>query len=447
MGSGRLMGFIDNVAPCSIDMPPARLADGGALDRKADGPVVLFTFKTMNEPRAGWITLFKVMSGELTEGMELVNDNTGATERFNQLFIVDGKERKPVKKLAAGDIGCTIKLKETATAHTLHSPGVSIKLRPIDFPEPRLWRTVRAADTKLEEKLHAALVEAQKEDPTIVLQYSRETSEQLIGTQGELHLNLLKWKLEQQHKVVPVFGSPRIPYRETIRRAAEASYRHKKQTGGAGQFAEVHLRIEPWYEGMPDPEGHSVRGRELIDLPTGGKLEFLNGIVGGVIDTKFMPSILKGVMEKMERGPLTGSPARDIRVLVFDGKMHPVDSNDISFKIAGLHAFREAFNNADPQLMEPVHEIEVRVPTDLMGDVITDLQNRRSIVLGMDAQGRHQVIKALTPLAELDRYSTTLRSLTQGRGSFISRFHAYQPVTPELQQRLVSSHREEAVEA
>jgi elongation factor G len=412
-----------------------------------DGPTVLFTFKTIIEPRAGHISLFKVMSGEVREGMELVNDNTGTTERINQLFIVDGKERNAVEKLVAGDIGGTIKLKDTATAHTLHTPGKAIKLKPIAFPEPRLRQVIKAADQKQEEKLHAALLEIQKEDPTIVLTYNRETAEQLIGAQGELHLSLLKWKLDHHYKVEPVFSRPRIPYRETIRRAAESSYRHKKQTGGSGQFGEVSLRIEPWTEGMADPAGVSVRGREEHDLPTGGKLVFYNCIVGGVIDNKFMPSILKGVMEKMERGPLTGSPARDIRVIVYDGKMHPVDSNDISFKIAGLQAFREAFTHADPQLMEPIQELEVRVPADLMGDVMTDLQGRRSMVMGVDSSGRYQVIKTLTPLAELDRYSTTLRSLTQGRGTYTERFHAYQAVPGELQQKLVSGHKEEEVPA
>jgi len=401
----------------------------------------------MIEPKSGHITLFKVMSGEVREGMDLINDNTSGAERVNQLFIVDGRERKAVEKLVAGDIGGTIKLKDTATAHTLHTPGKSIKLQPIAFPEPRLRQVIKAKDQKLEEKLHAALLEIQKEDPTIVLTYQRETAQQLVGGQGELHLNLLKWKLSHHYKVEVDYNAPRIPYRETIRKSADASYRHKKQTGGSGQFGEVHLRIDPWYEGIPDPAGVSVRGKEEHDLPTGGKLVFYNCIVGGVIDNKFMPSILKGVMEKMEKGPLTGSPARDIRVIVYDGKMHPVDSNDISFRIAGLQAFREAFNNADPQLMEPVQELEVRVPADLMGDVMTDLQGRRSIVMGVDGQGRYQIIKTHTPLAELDRYSTTLRSLTQGRGTYSEKFHAYQPVPTELQHKLVSSHKEEEVAA
>ncbi|MBL7952319.1 MAG: elongation factor G [Flavobacteriales bacterium] len=447
MGSGRLMGFIDNVAPAALEMPAEELVGGGKLECAATGPAVLFTFKTIIEPRAGHITLFKVMSGEVSEGTDLVNDNTGSTERMNQLFIVDGKERKPVQKLVAGDIGGTIKLKDTATAHTLHTPGKSIKLQSIAFPEPRLRQVIKATDQKLEEKLHAALLEIQKEDPTIVLTYSRETAQQLVGAQGELHLSILKWKLNHHYKVDPVFGSPRIPYRETIRKSADASYRHKKQTGGSGQFGEVHLKIEPWYDGMPEPTGHSVRGKDEHDLATGGKLVFYNCIVGGVIDNKFMPSILKGVMEKMEKGPLTGSPARDIRVIVYDGKMHPVDSNDISFKIAGLQAFREAFTNADPQLMEPIQELEVRVPADLMGDVMTDLQGRRSIVMGVDSSGRYQIIKAHTPLGELDRYSTTLRSLTQGRGTYTERFLAYQPVPNDLQHKLVKSHKEEEVVA
>lgn len=447
MGSGRLMGFIDNVAPSALEMPAEELVGGGDLRCDASGPAVLFTFKTVIEPKSGHITLFKVMSGEVREGMDLINDNTGGPERVNQLFIVDGHERKPLEKLVAGDIGGTIKLKDTATAHTLHTPGKSIKLQPIAFPEPRLRQVIKAKDQKMEEKLHAALLEIQKEDPTIVLTYQRETSQQIVGGQGELHLNLLKWKLSHHYKVDVEFNAPRIPYRETIRKGAEASYRHKKQTGGSGQFGEVHLRIEPWYEGMPEPTGVSVRGKEEHDLVTGGKLVFYNCIVGGVIDNKFMPSILKGIMEKMEKGPLTGSPARDIRVVVYDGKMHPVDSNDISFKIAGLQAFREAFNNADPQLMEPVQEVEVRVPADLMGDVMTDLQGRRSIVMGVDGQGRYQIIRTYTPLAELDRYSTTLRSLTQGRGTYSEKFHAYQPVPGELQHKLVSSHKEEEVAA
>lgn len=453
MGSGRLMGFIDNVAPSAVEMPPEPLISNGQdpsplwLECKADGPAVLFTFKTVMEPKTGQLSFFKVMSGTVKEGQDLVNDNTGGTERIGQLFIVEGKDRKHVDELAAGDIGCTLKLKDTATAHTLHAPGKAIKLQPIAFPEPRLRVTIKAQDQKLEEKLHAALLEIQKEDPTITLTYMRETGQQVVGGQGELHLNLLKWRLSHQYKIEVDFGSPRVSYRETIRKPASAMYRHKKQTGGAGQFGEVHLKIEPWYEGMPEPVGVSVRGKEEHELPTGGKLVFYNCIVGGVIDTKFLPSILKGCMEKMERGPLTGSPARDVRVMVYDGKMHAVDSNDISFKIAGMMAFKEAFVNAEPQLMEPVQEIVVRVPEDLMGDVMTDLQGRRSVVMGVEGQGRFQVITAHTPLAELDRYSTTLRSLTQGRGTYTEKFLAFQQVPSDVQHKLMAGHKEEELVA
>lgn len=440
MGSGRLMGFIDNVAPGAEQMPAAKTEDGGELPCRAGGPPVLFTFKTALEPHSGRVTFFKVMSGEVREGMELVNANSGTVERLNQLYIPEGKERKQVDRLAAGDIGAVLKLKGTVTGQTLCAKGNEVKLAPVELPAPRLYRTVRAADQKQEERLHASILEIQQEDPSVTLKYVRESGEQVIGTLGEMHLGAVEWKLTKQYKVEPVFGSPRTAYRETIRKPAAAMYRHKKQTGGSGQFGEVHLRIEPWYEGMPEPTGVSVRGKEVIDLPTGGKLVFCNCITGGVIDNRFMPSILKGVMEKMEQGPLTESPARDVRVLVHDGKMHPVDSNDISFRIAGLMAFKDAFTQADPQLMEPIQEVEVRVPEDMLGDVMTDLQNRRSIIMGISGTGQVQVIKAEVPVAELDRYSTRLKSLTQGRGKHTEHFLAYRPVPEELQHKLVQEH-------
>ncbi len=447
MGSGRLMGFIDNVAPSSVDLPAAAAEEGNPLPCNAGGPPVIFTFKTTPGTQAGRVTLFKVMSGELTEGQELVNASTGATERIARLFIPEGKEQKAVDRLVAGDIGGTLKLKNTGTGQTLHAKGTVVRLRSITFPPPRLHRTVRATDNKLEERLHASLVELQEEDPSIVLRYVRETGEQVVGTLGEVHLGVVQWKLERRYKVQPEFGSPRVLYRETIRKPAAAMYRHKKQTGGSGQFGEVHLRIEPWHAGMPAPTGVNVRSTEEVELSTGGKLVFLNCITGGTIDNRFMPSILKGVMEKMENGPLTGSPARDIRVIVHDGKMHPVDSNDISFRIAGLMAFKDAFVQADPQLMEPIQEVEVRVPEDLMGDVMTDLQTRRAVILGIEGAGRIQSIRAQVPAAELDSYSTRLRSLTQGRGTHAERFLEYRAVPPELQVKLVQSHKQEEVPA
>jgi elongation factor G len=447
MGSGRLMGFIDNVAPSAEQMPAARTTDGKELACEPGGPPVLFTFKTALEAHSGRITYFKVMSGEVREGMDLVNTNTGGTERLNQLFIPEGKERKPVDRLAAGDIGIVLKLKNTGTGQTLCAKGSEVLLAPVELPDPRLFRTVHATDQKQEERLHSAILEIQQEDPSVTLKYVRESGEQVIGTLGEMHLGAVEWKLSKLYKVEAQFGSPRTAYRETIRKPAAAMYRHKKQTGGSGQFGEVHLRIEPWYEGMPEPTGVSVRGKEVINLPTGGKLVFCNCITGGVIDNRFMPSILKGVMERMEHGPLTGSPARDVRVLVHDGKMHPVDSNDISFRIAGLMAFKEAFTQADPQLMEPIQEVEVRVPEDMTGDVMTDLQNRRSIIIGITGTGRVQVIKAEVPAAELDRYSTRLKSLTQGRGTHTEHFLAYRPVPEELQHKLVHEHGKQEVVA
>ncbi|HMN06301.1 MAG TPA: elongation factor G [Flavobacteriales bacterium] len=447
MGSGRLMGYIDNVAPCATDMPAMQLEEGGMLPCKADGPTVVYTFKTASEAHAGRVTMFKVMSGELAEGQELINADTGAVERLGPIFIMSGKERKAVPRLAAGDIGAALKLKGTGTGQTLHAKGAPMKLKGIQWPEPRLFRTVQAKDPKQDERLHAALLEIQQDDPSVVLRYSRESAEQLIGILGEVHLGTVEWKLNKLFKVEAAFGSPKVPYRETIRRPAAAMYRHKKQTGGSGQFGEVHLRIEPWYEGMPAPTGVNVRSTEEVDLPTGGKLVFCNGITGGVIDNRFMPSILKGVMEKMEKGPLTGSPARDVRVLVHDGKMHPVDSNDISFRIAGLMAFKDAFIQADPLLMEPIQEVVVHVPEDLMGEVMTDLQTRRAVILGIDGTGRIQTVKAQVPAAELDRYSTKLRSITQGRGTHTERFLEYRAVTPELQQRLIAAHKQEEVPA
>jgi len=275
--------------------------------------------------------------------------------------------------------------------------------------------------------------------------FSKEIKQLIISAQGELHLAVCKWFLENHYKLHVSFETPRISYRETIRKSASASYRHKKQSGGAGQFGEVHLKIEPYYEGMPEPTEFSVRGKEVIDLEWGGKLVFYNCIVGGVIDTRFIPSILKGVMEKMEEGPITGSYVRDVRVMVYDGKMHPVDSNDISFKIAGMMAFKEAFMKSEPQLLEPIYDLEIMVPDDVMGEVMGDLQTRRSLIMGMDNKENFQVIRAKTPLAELDRYSTTLRSLSQGRAGFTQHFAEFATVPFDLQSRLEKQAHEVAL--
>jgi len=442
MGSGRMMGFIDNVAPAPREAMPERTTDGKEIPCDPEGPAILFVFKSHLEPNLGKLSFFKVISGRVTTGAELINSQTGATEKFNQLFIMDGKTRTPVDQLVAGDIGATLKLKDTYTNQTLCAKGIQVTIQPITYPEPRI-RTAVVAQTKTDdEKIGEVLQKIHQEDPTLEVGYSRELKQLIIAGQGEMHLAVCKWMLENVYKLHVEYKPPRISYRETIRKPAVAMYRHKKQSGGAGQFAEVHLKLEPWQEGMPEPTEYTVRGKEIIDLEWGGKLVFYNCIVGGVIDARFIPSILKGILEKMEEGPITGSYVRDVRVCVFDGKMHPVDSNDISFKIAGMMAFKEAFMQADPVVLEPIYDLEVLVPEEMMGDVMGDLQTRRSIIMGIDAKGNFQVIRARTPLAELDRYSTTLRSLTQGRASFSQRFAEYVQVPFEIQQKLARQAQE-----
>ncbi|MFO7256546.1 MAG: elongation factor G [Bacteroidota bacterium] len=442
MGSGRMMGFIDNVAPSPREARPEITVDGKEIPFDPEKPTVLFVFKSHLEPNLGKLSYFKVISGEVTTNSELINSQTGAVERFHQLFIMDGKNRNPVDKLVAGDIGATVKLKDTYTNQTLHARGFDVAVAPIEFPEPRIRTAIIAHSKNDDEKIGEVLSKIHQEDPTLNVEYARELKQLILSGQGEQHLSVCKWYLDNVYKIGADFVSPRISYRETIRKSATASYRHKKQSGGAGQFAEVHLRVEPYVEGMPEPTGVSIRGKEEIDLDWGGKLVFYNCIVGGVIDQRFIPSILKGVMEKMEEGPITGSFVRDVRVIVFDGKMHPVDSNDISFKIAGMMAFREAFLKAEPQLLEPIYDVEINVPEEMLGDVMADLQTRRSIILGMDSRGTVQVIKARTPLAELDRYTTTLRSLTQGRASFRQKFAEFAPISFDLQQKLAREFHE-----
>ncbi len=440
MGSGRLMGFIDNVAPAAADLKPEQSVEGKTIERKKEAPTALFVFKTVFQPSLGQITFFKVKSGEVNVNDKLVNSRNGETEVLNQLFIMDGKNREPVNKLTVGDIGASLKLKFTETNDTLHESGSPVTIKPIDYPEPRTRRAVTAKKKQEEEKLSEALKKIHLQDPTAVVEYSKELRQVILGCQGELHLATIDWSLKNNYGIEAEFEAPKIAYRETIQRSSAASYRHKKQSGGAGQFAEVHLKIEPWKEGMAEPVGFNIRGKEEIDLPWGGKLVFYNCIVGGVIDTRFLPSIRKGILEVMESGPLTGSFIRDVRVMVYDGKMHPVDSNDIAFKIAGAHAFKEAFMNANPKLLEPVQEVTVRVPEDTVGSVMTDLQSRRSIIQGIDSIDHFQILKCAVPEAELYRYSTDLRSLTQGKATFSAVFSSFKAVPTHIQQDLVGSH-------
>src|SRR5215213_2768449 len=446
MGSGRLMGFIDNVCPSANEMPAQKTIAGEELSCDASGPACIFVCKTISEPHVGDLSFFKVFSGTVKPGIELVNESNGVIEKINQLFLMEGNKRMPVNELAAGDIGATLKLRNTHINNTLHVKGKNYELPQIEFPSPNMTVCIEAINKGEEEKLAQALHQLREEDPTLVVEVSQELKQTLVHCQGDMHLAVAKWKIENIFKVPVKFAKPKIAYRETIRKVAEANYRHKKQSGGAGQFGEVFMRIEPFYEGIPEPAGLNVRGREVFNLTWGGKLVFYNCIVGGAIDTRFLPSILKGIMEKMHEGPLTGSYVRDVRVCVYDGKMHAVDSNDISFKIAGIMAFKQAFKQADPQILEPVYQVEVLCPEDLTGAVMGDLQSRRGIVEGMDTEGHFQKILAKAPLAELYDLSSSLRSISQGRAKFKMKFDSYQPMSYDLQKKLAEEYNKSATE-
>jgi elongation factor G len=446
MGSGRLMGFIDNVCPSANEMPPQKTIEGEALPCDAGGPACVFVYKTVSEPHVGDLSFFKVFSGTIKQGMELVNESNGVAEKINQLFLLEGNKRTPVHELVAGDIGATLKLRNTHVNNTLHVKGRNYELPPIEFPSSNMTVCIEAVNKGEEEKLSQALHQVREEDPTLVVEVSQELKQTLIHCQGDMHLAVAKWKIENMHRVPVKFGRPRIPYRETIRRTAEANYRHKKQSGGAGQFAEVYMRIEPYHDGMPEPTGLTVRGREVFNLDWGGKLVYYNCVVGGAIDTRFMPSILKGVMEKMHEGPLTGSYVRDVRVSVYDGKMHAVDSNDISFKIAGIMAFKDAFRQADPQVLEPVNHVEVLCPEDLTGAVMGEIQSRRGIVEGMDTESHFQKISSKVPQAEMHGFSSALRSISQRRAKFKMSFDSYWPLSGDLQRKLTEEYNKSAEE-
>jgi elongation factor G len=437
MGSGRLMGFIDNVAPATADLPPEQSLQDKEIKPSKDAPTTLFVYKTLYQLNLGQMTFFKVISGEIKVNDKLTNSRTGDTETFNQLFIMDGKNRNPVNKLTVGDLGATLKLKDSESNDTLYSGKNLTELKPIQYPESRMKKAISATNNKDDEKLSESIKKIHSQDPTVIISHSNETKELLLGCQGELHLITIDWTLKNVYGVEATFEKPKTAYRETIQRSSTASYRHKKQSGGAGQFGEVHLKIEPWEEGMPEPVGFNIRGKQEIDLDWGGKLIFYNCIVGGVIDARYLPSVLKGVLEVMESGPLTSSYIRDIRVMVYDGKMHPVDSNDISFKIAAAHAFKEAFLNANPKLLEPVNELVVKVQEDMVGNVMTDLQSRRAIIQGYESADNYQILKCMVPASELYGYSTDLRSITQGKATFRAKFSEYQSVPTSVQKQLV----------
>ena len=453
MGVQRLMEFLGNVVPFVSEMPKIHNTRGEEVDPVANGPESLYFFKTGMEPHIGEVSYFKVMSGTVKPGDDLSNADRGSKERIGQIYACAGANRIPVDSLQAGDIGCTVKLKDVKTGNTLNGKDSEWRFDFIKYPNSKYSRAVKAKNAQDTEKVMAAILKMHQEDPTWVFENSKELKQTIVHGQGEFHLRTLKWRLENNEKLNVDFEEPRIPYRETITKKAKAEYRHKKQSGGAGQFGEVHLIVEPYAEGMPDPTSYNfngqefkvtMKGKEERDMPWGGKLVFINSVVGGAIDQRFMPAILQGVMECMERGPLTGSYARDVRVVVYDGKMHPVDSNELSFKLAARHAFSDAFKQAGPKILEPIYDLEVYVPADFMGDVMSDLQGRRALIMGMDTEAGYQKLSAKIPQKELANYSISLSSLTGGRASFTTKFASYELVPNEIQTALIAAHEAEA---
>jgi len=445
----RLMEFVCNVSPSVNQTEKPKTIDGIEVTADAKGPVSIYVFKTSVEPHIGEVSYFKVMSGTLKEGADLVNVDRSSKERISQIFSVAGQIRTKVEEIVAGDIGATVKLKDTRTGNTLNQKGCEYDFKEIKYPEPKYRRAIKAKLESDEEKLSEILTRMHEEDPTWVVEQSKELKQTILYGQGEFHLRTLKWRVENNDKIQIEFKEPKIPYRETITKNARADYRHKKQSGGSGQFGEVHLIIEPYYEGMPAPDTFRFNGQEFkisnrdsqeIQLEWGGKLVLVNSIVGGAIDLRFLPAIMKGIMERMEQGPLTGSYARDVRVIVYDGKMHPVDSNEISFRLAGRNAFSQAFKEAGPKLLEPIYDVVVQAPSDRLGDVMGDLQGRRAVIMGMHSEKGYEKLSAKIPLKELGSYSTTLSSLTGGRASFSMKFASYELVPMDIQDKLLKEY-------
>ena len=455
MGVRRMMEFLGNVVPFVSDMPAPTDTQGNEVKPDPDGPLSVFMFKTTVEPHIGEVSYIKVMSGTLKAGADLVNITRGGKERLAQIYCVCGQIKTAVDELMAGDIGATVKLKDVRTGNTLDEKGCEVEFNFIKYPAPKYQRAVRPVTESDAEKLNSILTRMHEEDPTWVIEQSKELKQTILSGQGEFHLRTLKWRVENNDKLPILFEEPKIPYRETITKASRADYRHKKQSGGAGQFGEVHLIVEPYYEGMPAPDSFrfgnqefkmSVRDTQEIPLAWGGKLVVCNCIVGGAIDARFIPAIVKGLMDRMEQGPLTGSYARDVRVCIYDGKMHPVDSNEISFRLAGRNAFSEAFRNANPKVLEPVYDVEVLVPGDVMGDVMSDLQGRRAIIMGMSSENGFEKISAKVPLKEMSSYSTALSSITGGRSSFTMKFASYELVPGDVQDKLLKEYAEKNTE-
>ncbi|MEE0922754.1 MAG: elongation factor G [Paludibacteraceae bacterium] len=448
MGVRRLMDFLNGMAPSPAQFSYPTV-DGNRVSPDASAPTSLYVFKTSVEPHIGEVSYFRVMQGTVRNGDDMQNMERGSKERISQLYMVAGANRIPVDEVAAGDIAATVKLKDTRTGNTLNAKDCELQYAPITYPQPRYRRAIKPVNESDAEKLAALLTRMHEEDPTWIVEQSKELRQTIVSGQGEFHLRTLKWRLENNDKMNVEFVEPKIPYRETITKSARADYRHKKQSGGSGQFGEVHLIVEPYEEGMPVKETYkfgnqeyriSVKDTQEISLEWGGKLVLINSIVGGAIEARFIPAILKGIMDRLEQGPLTGSYARDVRVIIYDGKMHPVDSNEISFRLAGRNAFAQAFKEANPKVLEPIYDVEVFVPSEIVGDVMSDINGRRGMVLGMETEKQFTRLKAQVPLKELSSYSTTLSSLTGGRATFTMAFNSYQLVPGDVQEKLLAAY-------
>ena len=448
MGVRRLMDFLNGMAPSPAQFSYPTV-DGNRVSPDASAPTSLYVFKTSVEPHIGEVSYFRVMQGTVRNGDDMQNMERGSKERISQLYMVAGANRIPVDEVAAGDIAATVKLKDTRTGNTLNAKDCELQYAPISYPQPRYRRAIKPVNESDAEKLAALLTRMHEEDPTWIVEQSKELRQTIVSGQGEFHLRTLKWRLENNDKMNVEFVEPKIPYRETITKSARADYRHKKQSGGSGQFGEVHLIVEPYEEGMPVKETYkfgnqeyriSVKDTQEINLEWGGKLVLINSIVGGAIEARFIPAILKGIMDRLEQGPLTGSYARDVRVIIYDGKMHPVDSNEISFRLAGRNAFAQAFKEANPKVLEPIYDVEVFVPSEIVGDVMSDINGRRGMVLGMETEKQFTRLKAQVPLKELSSYSTTLSSLTGGRATVTMACNSYQLVPGDVQEKLLAAY-------
>ena len=446
VGVGRLMSFIDNVLPRPSEMPPVAVVNGDpvAPDAKADPAV--FIYRTMSEQHVGDYSFFRIYSGSIRQGDDLVNETTGASERLGQLFAINGHEREPVDEMVAGDIGALVKLKNSHTNNTLHKKGSRIEIAPIEFPSPRYTAAIRATREGDEDKLAQGLHQLAEEDPSLIITHDPLLNQIVIGGQGEMQLDIARFRLKNRFGVEVEFYRPKVAYRETVRGSARSKYRHKKQTGGAGQFAEISMLVEAPDAEFKTPADIKVRNVDTSETDWGAKIEFIDAIVGGVIDMRrFGGAILKGVLDAMQEGPVAGYPVGDVRIVVFDGGMHSVDSNEAAFKSAARNVFRDAFNSATPVVLEPIFDVEILVPEAYTGDVMGDLNTRRARISGIDAEGIFQVVKAQVPESEMHRYSTVLRSITHGRGLHRYTFSHYEPMPRNVQDKLVEDAR--AVEA